>query len=131
MGTSKLTLATKNLYDSSLVLFTIKTLRDILEIEKEATFFSIIKRLQINSILEKIEKNKYKLRAANVSDFALANFIYQPSYVSFETALNFFGVLPQFPYEITSASSKKSLKKGSFRKSLFFHSFKKGAFLGL
>lgn len=111
METYDLALATKNLYDSGLVLFSTKTLRDIIDLPKESTFFSLVKRLIKKGVLEKIEKDKYKLKSSGVSFFTIANFLYQPSYISFETALNFWGILSQFPYEITSATSKKTVGK--------------------
>lgn len=104
-------LLTKKLYDSEFEFFSLKTLRDILGIIKEGTFYSAVKRLIEKGILRKLEKNKYILSSAKISDLRLANLLYIPSYISFETALNMAGVVSQFPYEITSATVKKSLTK--------------------
>lgn len=130
METYNLALITKKVYDSGLTLFTLKTLRDILEIEKESTNFSVIKRLVKNKVLLKIEKNKYVLQKARVNDFTLANFIYQPSYISFESALNFYGILSQFPYEITSSTSKKTKQKIIDDKIFSYIHIKKDLFWG-
>lgn len=111
MGTYNLARATKRIYDSGFNLLTLKTLRDILDIDKESSLFSVLSRLAKAEILEKVEKGKYIVKLGATNDLAIANFIYQPSYVSFETALNFYGILSQFPYEITSATPKKPLKK--------------------
>lgn len=111
MVTYNLASVTKKIYDSGLVLFTLKTLRDILEIEKGSTAFSVIDRLVKNKVLLKAERGKYLLQNAKINDFRLANFIYQPSYISFESALNFYGILSQFPYEVTSATPKKTREK--------------------
>jgi len=129
---------TKKIYDSDCKLFSLNTLKSLLEVKKESTLFSLIKRLVTNGVLKKIEKDKYILKEAGVDDFSLANFIYQPSYISFETALNFYGILSQFPYEITSATSKKTSKKiiegkiytyTHLQKSLFWGYEKKDGFL--
>ncbi len=40
--------------------------------------------------------------------FAIANKIYSPSYVSLETALNFYNFIPEMPFTITSVSSRKT-----------------------
>lgn len=64
-----------------------------------------------DNVLVSIEKNKYLVKGKNVSTFEIANFLYQPSYISLETALNFWGILSQFPYEITSVTLKKSVVK--------------------
>lgn len=121
---------TKKIYESDLSFFNLKTLRNILEIEKEATFFSVIKKLLKTGILIKIERNKYLLKGAKISDFTLANFLYQPSYISFETALNFYGVLSQFPYEISSATTRKNAKKEFEEKIFTYTKIKKDLFWG-
>ncbi len=102
---------TKEIYNSGFKLFSLKTLREVLAIEKESTLFKVVKNLLENEVLIKIERGKYLLKESKVSDFALANFIYQPSYISFESALNFYGIFSQFPYEVTSATSKKTKEK--------------------
>ncbi len=40
--------------------------------------------------------------------FLIANHLYSPSYVSFETALSYYGLIPEGVYSIISASSKKT-----------------------
>jgi len=121
---------TKKIYQSGLVLFELKTLKDILEVEKESTLFQIIQRLITINVLEKIEKGKYVLKGAKINDFALANFIYQPSYISFESALNFYGILSQFPYEVSSATSKKTITKNFEGKAFSYFHFKKELLFG-
>ena len=108
MVTYNLAGITKKIYQSNFSFFSLKTLKDILEIGKEAVLFSVIKKLIKTGVLIKIEKDKYLLEGVKISDFALANFLYQPSYVSFESALNFYGILSQFPYEISSATARKN-----------------------
>lgn len=123
-------LMTKRIYQSNLPLFTLKTLRDILDIENEATLFSAVKRLLEAGILKKMERNKYLLKDFPISDFALANFLYQPSYISFETALNFYGILSQFPYEVSNATTRKTAKKEFEGKIFTYTKIKKELFWG-
>jgi len=130
METYSLAVLTKKIYDSGLFFFTLKTLKDILAIKKEGTLFSAVKRLTKAWILLRLEKNKYLLKDAKVSDFALANFFYQPSYISFESALNFYGILSQFPYEISSATTKKTAKKTFEGKIFTYTEIKKDLFWG-
>ncbi len=121
MGTYSLGLLTKRLLESGVSLATSKTLKDILEIKSERTFYRIVKDLVADDVLTKVEKNKYLIAGKKVSTFEIANFLYQPSYVSLETALNFWGVLPQFPYEVTSVTPKKSAIK-SFEDKVYSYS---------
>jgi len=130
METYNLALATKKIYDSKLTLFSLKTLRDILEVRKESTLYGLLKRLLKNEVILKIEKNKYQLKNAKVNDFVLANFLYQPSYISLESALNFYGVLAQFPYEITSCTTKKPKTKNIADKSFVYIHLKRELFWG-
>lgn len=51
------------------------------------------------------ETNKY------VNPFYLADPIYSPSYISFETALAFYGLIPERVYQIKSATYDKKKKK--------------------
>ena len=114
METYSLAIITKKIYDSSFSLFTLKTLRDVLEIRKEGTMFSIVKKLQKAKVLIKIERNKYLLKDAKINDFALANFIYQPSYVSFEISLNSPQIKSKKSFSFNSTvKSKSSEKRGA------------------
>ncbi len=120
----------KKIYSSKFTLFTLKTLGDILEIEKKSSLFSVLKRLVEAGVIVRIEKNKYLLKDAEIDDFSLANFLYGPSYVSFESALNFFGILLQFPYQISSATLKKTIEKQFGGKVFAYTRLKKELFFG-
>ena len=47
----------------------------------------------------------------NVSGLYLANAIYGPSYISFNYALSYYGLIPEAVYEFTSATTEKKKKK--------------------
>jgi predicted transcriptional regulator of viral defense system len=111
MESSNLATYTKAVYDSGLSLFTLSTLRELLGVVTDSTFYSVIKRLVTAGVLTKIEKDKYTLASIKIEEFKLANFLLSPSYVSFESVLNRCGILSQFPYEVTSATLKKTVKK--------------------
>jgi predicted transcriptional regulator of viral defense system len=120
----------KKIYESNLFFFTTKTLRDIIKVTNENTFFKYIRRLVEEGILSKIERDKYIISKGKVSDFELANFLVYPSYVSFESALNFWGILSQFPYEVTSATSKKTKLKKYKEKVFSYTHIDKNLFFG-
>jgi len=111
MGTYNSGDYTKKIYDSGLELFTSKTLRDVLSIKKESTFFGVVRRLLRREVLKKIERDKFYLANSKIDSFSIAGFLYSPSYISFETALSFYGILSQFPYTVTSATTKKPKSK--------------------
>lgn len=112
METSNLATPIQKIYQSKLNLFTTKTLRDILGINiPNITFFTTVARLTRQNVLNKLERDKYILADAYVNSFQIANFLYTPSYISVFTALNFYGVVSQFPYEMTSITTKKPVTK--------------------
>lgn len=62
--------------------------------------------------LIKLKRGMYTLndddRKKHFSKFFLANNLYTPSYISLESALSFYGLIPEAVYGITSISSKKT-----------------------
>ncbi len=90
---------------------TTKDISVLIDTKSRRTLEDIIKRLVNGKLLTQLEKGKYHVINTQVSDFEIAQFIYSPSYVSFETALNYHGILSQFPIEITSATTKRRTTK--------------------
>ena len=90
---------------------TTSDLKSLLEIASQKTFEGNVKRLLENKVIIQLEKGKYQIASKSPSDFEIAQFLYNPSYVSFETALNYHGILSQFPYETISATAKKRTQK--------------------
>jgi len=129
METYNLAAITKQLYKSKNNFFTLQQLKGVLNI-KEPSLYKIIQKLLTANILTKIEKDKYFLTDSQISDLALANYLYQPSYISLESALNFYGVLSQFPYEITSVTTKKSKEKVFQGKLFTYRKLKKDLYFG-
>ncbi len=72
------------------------------------TMYKLVDRLVKRGVLMKLDKGKYCVADRNIDDFSVANFIYQPSYISLESALSYYGILSQFTYSITSVTIKKT-----------------------
>lgn len=130
MKTYDMSLLTKKIYDSSIQLFPLKTLHDLLEISKTSSFFNIVSRLIESGVLVKIERGKYILKNYSGNEFSLANFIYEPSCVSFESALSYYGILSQFPYEVTSVTVKQTRSKEFNGKKYGYYRLKKELYWG-
>lgn len=92
-------------------LLTTKDVAALINTNSRRTLEDVIKRLIDSKILTQLERGKYQITNFHVSDFEIAQFLYSPSYISLETALNYHGVLSQFPIEITSVSTKKKVIK--------------------
>ena len=87
---------------------------------------------QEKGYIKKIVKGYYLFSDLDIDEttlYAIANKIYRPSYISFETAMSYYRLIPESIYVITSVSSKRTyvfetpLARFSYRKikpSLFF-----------
>lgn len=130
MESYSLSLLTKKLLESGLTLINSKTLKDILGIKSERTYYRIVSDFIKNGVLINIEKNKYCVTGKNIDTFEIANFLYQPSYISLETALNYWGILSQFPFEITNVTSKKNITK-KFDEKIYSYSHINSKYFGM
>jgi len=87
-------------------------------------------RYEKKGYLIKAKKGLYFLKENPPLDFELANRLYQPSYVSFESALSFYEILPETIYQITSATTKKTKTFQVENLKFFYFKIKKDCFLG-
>jgi len=78
-------------------------------INNQNSLYKKIQRLEKKEIIKKLIKGKYLFVFNKTDDFKIANYIYQPSYISLESALSFYGIITGFSYKITSITVKKSL----------------------
>ncbi|OGD36658.1 hypothetical protein A2V94_00385 [Candidatus Atribacteria bacterium RBG_16_35_8] len=61
--------------------------------------------------LIRLKKNLYFLKEVDLKDeFILANRLYEPSYVSLESVLNYYGIIPDIAFSVTSVTIKKTQK---------------------
>ena len=63
-----------------------------------------------NNNLIKLKRGLYETNK-DADPFTIANVLLSPSYISFETALAYYGMIPERVYAIKSASFKKNKKK--------------------
>lgn len=67
-------------------------------------------RLVKEGVIERVRRGWYILASNRPSDFELANVFYGPSYVSLNSALNFYGILVQSPQEVISVATGSARK---------------------
>jgi len=89
-------------------LFTTEDLRKLLDVKKSNTLYKTIEGLVKEKILTRLSKGRYSFRTARPHVFEIGNFLYSPSYISFESALNFYNILLQVPYAISSATALRN-----------------------
>ena len=95
--------------DKSISLFTLNDILKIFDVGSN-TAKALLARLKKRNVISSLTKGKYQfLMARKVpEDFLVANFLYSPSYVSLESALSYYEIIDQFPYQITSVTFNKN-----------------------
>jgi len=91
--------------------FTVFSLADIRQADP-LFYRRRINEWQGKGYLKKIIKGYYIFSDLQVDEnvlFEIANRIYAPSYVSFEMALAYYGMIPESIYGVTSASTRKTM----------------------
>ena len=89
----------------------IKTIDDLLlEYQNYQNPYSKISREEKNGNLIKLKRGLYEDNK-NCDPFSVASYIYSPSYISFETALSYYGLIPEEVKIITSATFHKNKRK--------------------
>lgn len=110
METISIDKAVQILHQNRISFFNISDARKIFGSKKDNTLYKILQRLEKRDIIKRISNGKYIFSFAEPSEFEVANFLSIPSYISLESALSFYGILSQFPYTVTSITSRKSRK---------------------
>lgn len=114
-------------------LFETRDLKLILGEEFNRSFLNLLKNWEESGHIIKIRKGLYLLEDANdlIDPIFLAPKIYQPSYVSLETALSYYGIIPEAVFTTTSVTTRKTKE---FHHSLFgkfsYQKIKRNAFGG-
>ncbi len=73
-----------------------------------------IHHLLKKGVLEKVRRGLYiagpVIQAVRPDHFLMANHIWGPSYISLESALSYYGLIPERVYTITSVTTNSALK---------------------
>jgi len=78
----------------------------------------------------KLKRGIYFFSLNPTSEFEIANKLYQPSYISFETALSHYNIIPETVYSITSATTKRSKEFTAQNKIFRYYKIKKSLYFG-
>ena len=88
---------------------------------------------QKKDYIKKITKGFYIFTDIDLNEnitFNIANKIYAPSYISLETALNYYGIIPESTYLVTSISTRKTYNFQTNLVSFSYNTIKPQAFFG-
>jgi predicted transcriptional regulator of viral defense system len=101
--------AERIMLESQLKFITVEKVKRLFNVSSN-TAHKMLMRWKKYGVINALQRNSYVLTRVEVNDYEIANQLVSPSYISLETALNYYGVLPQFPYTITSVTTRKSHK---------------------
>ena len=78
----------------------------------------------------RLKKGLYAFERNLPADFVLANLLYQPSYVSLDTALSHYHLIPETVYAVTSVTTKPTREFGVQERLFEYRKIKKQAYTG-
>ena len=109
--------------------FSVADLERILGFSRESLYVTL-NRLVKAGVLKRLRKNVYVIFNELVDTEKIANELYFPCYLSFKSALSYYGILSQVPYMLIFATVKpsKKMKIGNFEAE--FRHLKEDLFFG-
>jgi len=114
--------------------YPIFTNRDILKWFAEEKLPSLqvqLSRWVEKKMIIKLRKGVYLLAEGEIKDrFVIAPLLYKPSYISLETALNSFGIIPDIPEAVTCVTVNKTSQFETQFGLFIYHQVKKELFFG-
>ena len=119
----------KILKDKHITVFTTRDFAHVSGLSAQSAW-AALGRYTKSGLLTSPKRGVYYISENPPHEYALANFIYAPSYVSFETALSHYGIIPEVVYSITSATTKATRQFESDGKLLTYVKIKMKAYTG-
>lgn len=83
-----------------------------------------------SGLFTKVRNGLYAISESMPPKFLVANKLYKPSYISFETALSFYNIIPETIYAIFSVTPKASRNFDSLDTDYIYHRMRRNLFFG-
>lgn len=122
-------LVRESLLKSKLRLFTAEDFSRLFLLPKVKVKYFLEQQIK-SGLISRLKKGLYMLKTDPVGEEEIANKLYQPSYISFEYALAYYNLLPEMPYQVTSATTKPTRNFSINNKNFDYLAIKKEAFTG-
>ena len=119
----------EQLIDKGVLIFTPRDFQRIFQIDKIRSKY-FLEEYTRSGFLLRLKKGLYTMRSDLPPEEEIANRLYQPSYISFEYALNLYNILPEMTYTITSATSKPTRNFEVEGRTITYFTIKVNAFTG-
>lgn len=89
-----------------------------------------LNKLAKEGLLARFKRGCYMLKTDPPSDEEVANALYKPSYLSFEYAISRYGIIPESPYTLTSATTNPTRLFTRDHQVYSYHTIKQEAYTG-
>lgn len=119
----------RSLARSGLRAFTDREFRSITGTTAMSAKFILI-RYTRRGLLRRLKRGLYAVEGRLPSKWCLANRLYQPSYISLESALSYHGLIPETVYSVTSVTTKSTREFNVLGTSYLFRTVKRKGFFG-
>jgi len=109
--------------------FTVADLEKILGMSRNVLYVTL-NRLVKSGVLIRLKRGVYQPEFQGLELEKIANELYYPSYLSFESALSKYGILSQIPYSLTFATTKTTKKQSLAGREVEYRQLKDKLFFG-
>ncbi len=119
---------------NKLIIFSLRDVENLFPKEKLKTIKNGLSRwIKIGRFM-KLKRNLYEFiepgLESNIPDFYVANKLYAPSYISLESALSIYGLIPDVAAQVISVTTQPTREFKNKYGSFFYRSCQKRAFTG-
>jgi predicted transcriptional regulator of viral defense system len=122
------------LKEHKMALFAFGDIKNLFPQEKEKTIKNNLLRWLSRGYIARLRRGLYELvdkgRTSAICDLYIANRLYEPSYISLETALSFYSMIPDIAAAVTSITTRPTRTFKNKYGTFFYRSCQKKAFQG-
>ena len=90
----------------------------------------LLERYSKKGFFVRLKKGLYSVKSRQPHAFVVSNSLYRPSYISFESALSFHGLIPETVYEVSAATPKASRNFSAGGRAYSYHRIKGASYCG-
>ena len=117
-----------------LIIFSLRDVENLFPKGKLKTLKNALGRWIKSGQFVRLKRNLYEFvesgSESNIPDVYVANKLYAPSYISLETALSFYGLIPDIAAQVTSITTRPTREFKNKHGCFFYRSCRPRAFTG-
>lgn len=117
----------KILERKNLEIFTLLDLKRLFQVKAD-TLKRLLSRQVKKKNLIRLKRGLYCLTTKIPNEFVIAGLLYTPSYISLESALSYYSIIPETVYSVTSVTAKQTREFLVLGRSFTYNKIKKEAF---